>query len=241
VSIVACFQSRAQLVDRYGDAKAATIINNSGARVLFGGTADRDDLNYWSTMAGDRDERIGTVDARGATVSRTVRSVPVLAPSQLATLPAARVVVFTNNMAPVVGKAEQAWRRGDVHAFHHPDALTVRTRAWTAHHRAAAARWVGARTRPARAWAGAQTATVGRWCTALRVRVTGHGAHRTDYMAPHVVPGEVIEADTGPAGQHSGGEVIPFPTPGTRPAPQHTEDQQQEQDARDRADDGSPW
>ena len=32
VSIVACFQSRAQLIDRYGDAKAATFLNNAGAQ-----------------------------------------------------------------------------------------------------------------------------------------------------------------------------------------------------------------
>jgi type IV secretion system protein VirD4 len=129
VSIVACFQSRAQLVDRYGSAKAATIINNSGARLLFGGTADRDDLEYWSTLAGDRDEPVQTVDPHGRILSSTVRRVPVLACSQLATLPAGRVVVFTRDMPIVVGRAEQAWRRRDVHAAHHPDALTVRTRA----------------------------------------------------------------------------------------------------------------
>ena len=87
VSIVACFQSRAQVIDRYGDAKTATIINNSGARVLFGGTGDRDDLTYWSTLAGERDEPITTTDLHGRVASRTTRRVPVLAPAQLATLP----------------------------------------------------------------------------------------------------------------------------------------------------------
>src|SRR5689334_1625751 len=65
VSIVACFQSRAQLVDRYGAENAAATLNNSGARVLFGGTADRDDLVYWSTLAGERDEPILTTDMHG--------------------------------------------------------------------------------------------------------------------------------------------------------------------------------
>ncbi|MDN5933398.1 MAG: TraM recognition domain-containing protein, partial [Pseudonocardia sp.] len=93
ISIVACFQSRAQLLDRYGDAKAAVILNNSGARELFGGTADRDDLNYWSTLAGDRDEPVTTTDMHGR-VSRSTRRAPVLSPAQLANLPAGRVVVF---------------------------------------------------------------------------------------------------------------------------------------------------
>ena len=100
VSIVACFQSRSQLIDHYGDAKAATIINNSGAKVLFGGTGDRDDLHYWSTLAGERDEPITTTDLHGRVASRTTRRVPVLAPAQLATLRPGRVVVFTSTIAP---------------------------------------------------------------------------------------------------------------------------------------------
>ena len=152
VSIVACFQSRAQLVDRYGEAKAAVILNNSGGRVLFGGTGDRDDLNYWSTLAGDREEPITTTDLHGGVASRTTRRVPVLAPSQLANLPAGRVVVFRRDMPPVVGRAEQAWRRRDVHSFHHPAALTVRARAWRARQIHLAAVWVACWTRPARAW-----------------------------------------------------------------------------------------
>ena len=94
VTIVACFQSRAQLLDRYGDAKTATILNNTGARVLFGGTGDRDDLTFWSTLAGERDEPITTTDLHGRVASRTTRRVPVLAPAQLANLPPGRVVVF---------------------------------------------------------------------------------------------------------------------------------------------------
>ena len=116
VSIVACFQSRAQLVDRYGDAKAATILNNAGGKVLFGGTGDRDDLIYWSTLAGERDEPITTTDMNGRVASRTTRRVPVLAPAQLASLPAGKVVVFRRDMPPVIGRAQLAYRRADVKA-----------------------------------------------------------------------------------------------------------------------------
>ena len=45
VTIVAAFQSRAQLLARYGEADAAVILNNAAAALLFGGTRDRDDLH----------------------------------------------------------------------------------------------------------------------------------------------------------------------------------------------------
>lgn len=216
ISIIACFQSRAQLLDRYGDAKAAVILNNSGARVLYGGTADRDDLNYWSTLAGERDEPTMTTDLHGRVASRTTRRVPVLGPSQLANLPAGRVVVFRRDMPPVIGRAEQAWRRHDVHAYHHPDALMVRARAWRARQVARACGWVARRTRPARVWMGVRGRAVAGWCrqrgTALRVRVTGHGGS-TGYRSPQVVPGEVVEVTK----SAKGAEVIPFPSEWARP------------------------
>ena len=82
--------------------------------MVFGGTRDRDDLQFWSTLAGERDEPILTTDLHGRVASRTVRKVPVLAPAQIANLPAGRVVVIRRGLAPVIGRAEQAWRRRDV-------------------------------------------------------------------------------------------------------------------------------
>jgi type IV secretory pathway TraG/TraD family ATPase VirD4 len=128
VTIVANFQSRAQMLDRYGDAKTAATINNSGGTVLFGGTRDRDDLNYWSHLSGDRDERITTTDLHGRVASRTTRRVPVLAPAQLANLPAGKVVVFRRGMPPVVGRAEQAWQRRDIRNLTAPESRWGRAR-----------------------------------------------------------------------------------------------------------------
>ena len=87
VTIVAAFQSRAQLLARYGEADAAVILNNAAAALLFGGTRDRDDLQFWSTLAGERDEPVLSTDVHGSRATRTVRKVPVLAPAQLANLP----------------------------------------------------------------------------------------------------------------------------------------------------------
>jgi hypothetical protein len=114
VTIVAAFQSRAQLLARYGEADAAVILNNAAAALLFGGTRDRDDLTFWSTLAGERDEPVLSTDVHGHRVTRTLRKVPVLAPAQLANLPAGRVVAFRRGMPPVIGWAEQAHRRRDV-------------------------------------------------------------------------------------------------------------------------------
>ncbi len=210
VSIVACFQSRAQLIDRYGDAKAATFLNNAGGKILFGGTGDRDDLTYWSTLAGERDEPIITTDLHGRVASRTTRRVPVLAPAQLANLPAGRVVVFRRDMPPVIGRAEQAWRRRDVHILHHPDALTVRLRARLARLRLALRAWLRRRMRPvAAAWrraarrVGFLWGRVARWATGLRVRVTGRG-RVTGYQAydpglgRHYSSGGAADAPTEP-------------------------------------------
>lgn len=246
VNIVAMFQSRAQLVDRYGPAKAAVILNNSGARVLFGGTADRDDLGYWSTLAGERDEPITTTDMHGRVASRSVRRVPVLAPAQLANLPAGRVVVFTRDMPPVVGRAEQAWRRRDVHAVHHPDALTVRTRAFVADRSDAAGRWVADTTRPARTWAATRTNAAVGWCaarfTALRVRVTGHGssAPAGPYAVPTVQPAPApvplaIASTDGSRTSRPGALVLPFPSPWARPDG-HPQQQDRHEQARSKRD-----
>lgn len=206
VNIVACFQSRAQLVDRYGEAKAAVILNNSGARLLFGGTADRDDLTYWSTLAGDREESVLTTDLHGRVASRSTRRVPVLSPAQLANLPARRVVVFRRDMPPAIGRAEQAWRRRDVHDYHHPGALTVRARACLARGRVASGRWIALRVRPAVGWVRAGARAVGGWITAIRVRITGHGGPAS-YRDPRIVDGQIVD---------QGAVVVPLHRPVSR-------------------------
>ncbi|MCE3552409.1 TraM recognition domain-containing protein [Pseudonocardia sp. RS11V-5] len=114
VTILIVVQSRAQLLARYGEHGAATILNNAGAVMVFGGTRDREDLQFWSTLTGERDEPADTLDPRGRTVARTTRKTPVLAPAQIANLPTGKVLVIRRGIAPVVGRAQMAWRRRDV-------------------------------------------------------------------------------------------------------------------------------
>jgi hypothetical protein len=82
--------------------------------MVFGGTRDRDDLQFWSTLTGERDERITTTDLHGRVASRTVRRVPVLAPAQIANLPSGKVLLIRRGLDPVVGRVQPAWRRRDV-------------------------------------------------------------------------------------------------------------------------------
>lgn len=166
VTIIAVFQSRQQMIDRYGAAKTGQIMTNAAAKIIFGGTGDRDDLIFWSTLGGERDEPIWTTDPHGRGRSRTVRSVPVMAPAQIANLPEGRVLVFRRGINPVLGRARMAWNRRDVraHAFAvaHPE-LAARLARWAATGRR---RWVWV-TRPVRVSA----ATCRRWTRATGTRV----------------------------------------------------------------------
>jgi len=116
VTIIGAFQSRAQLIARWGETGAAIILNNAAAVMVFGGTRDRDDLAFWSALAGERDEPVTTTDLHGRTFSRTVRRVPVFPPAQIANLPSGHAVVYRRGIPPVVGKVLMAWRRRDVRA-----------------------------------------------------------------------------------------------------------------------------
>lgn len=126
VQIVAAFQSRAQLVARWGEAAARVILNNTGASVLFSYGGDTDDLAHWSTLAGHRDETHTTHDPSGRVSSRTTRTVPVITPTQLTSLPRGRVVVFRHGMPVVVGRVRMAWKRHDVK--HHTKLTRAATR-----------------------------------------------------------------------------------------------------------------
>ena len=114
IVIVAAFQSRADIFDRWGTIGCSKILNNSGGVVLLGGTKDTDDLKQWSELAGYRDEVVKTYDGKGRVTSKTVRAVPVLPTSQLAALPKGHAVVWLTGMRPVIGRTERVWERADV-------------------------------------------------------------------------------------------------------------------------------
>jgi type IV secretion system protein VirD4 len=134
VQIIAAFQSRAQLVARWGEPAARVILNNTGATVLFSYGGDTEDLAHWSTLAGAREEPHTTSDPHGRVTSRTTRTVPVLTPTQLTTLPRGRVVVFRHGMPVVVGRVAMAWTRRDVKAHTRAARAAARSVVTTAEH-----------------------------------------------------------------------------------------------------------
>lgn len=114
VTIGAAFQSRAQLLARWGKDRSAIILNNAGAIMVFGGTKDQEDLSFWSSLAGEHEEIVQTKDGSGKVTSSSTRKTPVMPASQFSTLPVRHVVVFRRGIAPAVGRARMAWKRWDV-------------------------------------------------------------------------------------------------------------------------------
>ena len=78
ITIHISVQSRAQLRQKWGDAGAATILNNTASILVYGGTRDPDDLIAWSQLCGDREVEVEIRDADGKVTGRTTRKEPVL-------------------------------------------------------------------------------------------------------------------------------------------------------------------
>ncbi|ASR33850.1 hypothetical protein BAY61_01320 [Prauserella marina] len=130
VTIHIAAQSRAQLRKRWGDTGAGAILNNAATVLIFGGARDADDLNAYSTLTGERDERVETRDTDGTVTSVTTRRVPVLSPGQFAQLPAGRVVIIRRGLAPAVGRVQMAWKRRDVKAARRANVWADRLERW---------------------------------------------------------------------------------------------------------------
>jgi hypothetical protein len=114
VTIHIAVQSRAQLRQRWGDAGAASILNNAATILIFGGTKDPDDLAAYSTLTGERYEEVATWDADGTVTGTTTRRVPVLTGAQISALPKGHVVILRRGLPPALGTVEMGFERRDV-------------------------------------------------------------------------------------------------------------------------------
>jgi type IV secretory pathway TraG/TraD family ATPase VirD4 len=126
VHIIAAFQSRAQILGRWGDTAGRAILANAGAVVLFTQGHDVDDLTHWAKLAGDRDEPTTARNPAGEPVSQGERKTKVLSPAQLTMLRPGRVVVFRVGMHPVLGRTQMAWQRADVQTHQRETARAAR-------------------------------------------------------------------------------------------------------------------
>ncbi|ADB31263.1 Type IV secretory pathway VirD4 protein-like protein [Kribbella flavida DSM 17836] len=122
-------QSRAQLRKRFGDAATGALLTNTATKVVFGGSGDDDDLKYWSTLAGERDEPAVTRDRSTGSKQESLRSRPVLTPGQVGELRARQMLVISNNMPPVVVKTRMYYQTWDVRAERYADRVAA-VQAW---------------------------------------------------------------------------------------------------------------
>lgn len=114
ISIIACLQSRAQLISAWGHADAAVIINNAGSIIWGGGTKDPDDLGALAKLIGHRDQSTTNRDRKGKVASTSERQVEVIAASQLSHMAPKTCVLFGKDMPPAVGRVRMVWERPDV-------------------------------------------------------------------------------------------------------------------------------
>ncbi|GAB3812741.1 type IV secretory system conjugative DNA transfer family protein [Kribbella italica] len=106
-------QSRAQLVERFGKAATGSLMTNVTTKVVMAGCADDDDLQFWSTLCGQRLEVAATRDHTGAK-SISDRHVPVLTPGQVAQLRTGQALIISRGMPPAIGRVKMAWKRRDL-------------------------------------------------------------------------------------------------------------------------------
>ncbi|MGY4772882.1 type IV secretory system conjugative DNA transfer family protein (plasmid) [Kribbella sp. CWNU-51] len=149
-------QSRAQLRDRFGEAATGALLTNVTTKVLLAGTADDDDLQFWSTLCGERLEQVTTRDRTTGGVSISDRRVPVLTPGQVAQLRAGQALIITRGMPPAIGRVKMAWNRGDLRMERFHNRGTVQ---WAAGHLAALENRIGARLLTDTAWLRSQILT----------------------------------------------------------------------------------
>ncbi|MFG1628997.1 type IV secretory system conjugative DNA transfer family protein [Kribbella sp. NPDC049227] len=142
-------QSRAQLRERFGEAATGSLMTNVTTKIVLAGTADDDDLQFWSTLCGERLEQTATKDRTTGGVSISDRHVPVLTPGQIAQLRAGQALIITRGMPPAIGRVKMAWKRRDLRRerFHNRPGVQ-----WTTRQLAALENRVGARALTDAAW-----------------------------------------------------------------------------------------
>ncbi len=95
-------QSLAQLRDVWGHERAATILGNTGALMVFGGLKAAADLEAISTLCGVRRVQLDPDD---------VRPIPVMTAAEISALPPGTALLIRTALRPLVGRAPMIWDR----------------------------------------------------------------------------------------------------------------------------------
>lgn len=102
LTLIATFQSMAQVRQRWGWEGARAIRNNTGTTILHAHGSDDQDLAAWSALSGE--------------VVRNGRSQRVLTLPQLMTIPRGSMAVWPGETAVTLGRMRPGWKRPDVQA-----------------------------------------------------------------------------------------------------------------------------
>jgi type IV secretory pathway TraG/TraD family ATPase VirD4 len=115
ITTVAVLQSLGQARARWGSHSAEAMWDSATTKVVLGGLSEPDDLSRISRVAGEIDQPVTTRShgAGGASVSMTVRRVPVLPAERLRTMRNGRAVVLARSAPPVEVNLRAWWRRSD--------------------------------------------------------------------------------------------------------------------------------
>ena len=114
ITICATFQSRQQVIGRWGAAGAGAIANNTGATVLHAYGSETTDLQHFVTLSGLRRDEHG-------------HRVPVLSLTHLTNLPRGTTVVWPPETPVTIGRMRPAWRRRDLRAQLKAEGLAATT------------------------------------------------------------------------------------------------------------------
>lgn len=111
VNILACFQARSQVIERWGLNGAKTIIDCAGTLLLYAMATDSDEADYWSRVIGNREEETAIRDSTGMVTSRSTRIVPIIPAARLRRLRDFQAVVLRAGCGPVIGYPARPPRR----------------------------------------------------------------------------------------------------------------------------------
>jgi type IV secretion system protein VirD4 len=112
ISIHIALQNRAQLTAKWGREGAEVIWGNIPCKIFYGGIDSETDLESISKLCGEYDEKIHTEntgpDGRKSvqTITRTVRVIP---PAAIRTLPDWHALVIRGGMEPTIGRFTPGW------------------------------------------------------------------------------------------------------------------------------------
>ena len=109
-------QSFAQLQGKYGQAGAATILNNVNTLLVFGGTRSPEDLNIYATLVGEREVFTPHYDEDGRRRGYSSRFEPVVSKAMISGQDELQVLILKNKMLPMLGRIRPVWKRPDVKA-----------------------------------------------------------------------------------------------------------------------------